>query len=63
MNTTSFIATITEMSVDYFSARDFPPLNTNLLFYENNIVDNSLNSALLRAVHSYIKSTKRFDNT
>ena len=33
-----------------FPARDFPPLSINLLFYENDMVDDTLNSALFRAV-------------
>ena len=47
------------------ATRDFQLLNINLLLYGNDMVDNTLNSKLLRAVHDYtcIKSTKRFDNT
>ena len=45
------------------AARDFQPLTTQLLLCGNEIVDNTLNSTLFRAVHDYIKSTKRFDNT
>ena len=59
-NTTFFIATITET---FEAARDFQPLTTQLLLYGNEIVDNTLNSTLFRAVRDYIKSTKRFDNT
>ena len=39
--------------------RDFQPLNINVLLYGNDTFDNTLNSSLLRAVHDYIKSTKR----
>ena len=52
-----------ERHLFFEAARDFQPLTTQLLLYGNEIVDNTLKSALFRAVHDYIKSTKRFDNT
>ena len=52
-----------ERHLFFEAARDFQPLTTQLLLYGNEIVDNTLNSTLFRAVHDYIKSTKRFDNT
>ena len=52
-----------ERHLFFEAARDFQPLTTQLLLYGNETVDNTLNSALFRAVHDYIKSTKRFDNT
>ena len=52
-----------ERHLFFEAARDFQPLTTQLLLYGNEIVDITLNSALFRAVHDYIKSTKRFDNT
>ena len=65
VNTAHFIPALTESSVVYFfkKARDFKPLNINVLLYGNYAFDNALNSSLFRAVHDYIKSTKRFDNT
>ena len=52
-----------ERHLFFEAARDFQPLTTQLLLYGNEIVDNTLNSTLFRAVQDYIKSTKRFDNT
>ena len=52
-----------ERHLFFEAARDFQPLTTQLLLYGNEIVDNTLNSTLFRAVHDYIKTTKRFDNT
>ena len=52
-----------ERHLFFETARDFQPLTTQLLLYGNEIVDNTLNSTLFRAVHHFIMSTKRFDNT
>ena len=52
-----------ERHLFFEAARDFQPLTTQLLLYGNEIVDNTLNSTLFRAVHDYIKSTKHFVNT
>ena len=49
-----------EHRLSFESARDFQPLNINSLCYGNDMVDKTLNSTLFRAVHDYIKSTKRF---
>ena len=46
-----------ERHLFFKAARDFQPLNTILPLDENDMVDNTLNSTLFRAVHDYIKST------
>ena len=45
------------------SARDFQPLTINKVLFGNETLDCQLNIELFSAVHEYIKSTKRFDNT
>ena len=41
--------------------RDFQPLNIKLLLLGNDTLNNTNNITLFRAVHEYIKNTKRFD--
>ena len=49
-------------SLIYFEAvRDFQPLNIKLLLFRNDTLNNASNTTLFRAVHEYIKNTKRFD--
>ena len=52
-----------ERRVLFEIARDFQPLNINVLLFGNGTLDNTLNSSLFREVHDYMKSTKLFDNT
>ena len=52
-----------ERHLFFEAAREFQSLTTQLLLYGNEMVDNTLNSALFRTVHDYIKNTKRLDNT
>ena len=55
-----------EQCVFFEIARDFQPLNINLLLYGNDTFDNTLNSSLFRAVHDYtlkdFKNAKKNEN-
>ena len=60
-----FFAISTEMNdLLFFGAvQDFQPFIISLLLFGNDTLNNVINTALSRAVHWYIKNTKRFTNT
>ena len=48
--------------ISFEAVRDFQPLNIKLLLSGNGTkLNNTSNTTLFRAVHEYIKNTKRFD--